>query len=426
MGAFGVNIIGVTLTTWLLYFYSPPLDSGRPIYLPITLIGILMTIANLWDSFIDPFIGQYNDNMRTRWGRRRVFMAIGWPVSAICLILIFSPPKTESIIFMALYFFIVRILFFTGESMGSVPYDSMIAEFTKDPDERVVLSSLKQIIGLGGVLASSVIAGLLFDSRGASFMAAVMAAIGAVCIVMAILSTKERYTVEKPSIGVVEGVILSFKNKQFILIALVNIFINTIYGMLVANLPYFVTLIAGGKNDDVSLYLGIMVIGMILSGFFWMWFSRKVPNKRIADISMVGMAVALAVMFFAGQLSFIPTQIFSLTCLVFVGIFLMGFYVIIYTIMGSVVDYDEMLNKERREGVFYGNFSLALSIGVSVSTIILPQIYNLFGYSLQNPLGVRIAFLVMGAFSFLGFLTFRWFKVKDTPAETRKVFQIPE
>jgi hypothetical protein len=28
----GLNILGITISTWLLYFYAPPPDSGRPTY----------------------------------------------------------------------------------------------------------------------------------------------------------------------------------------------------------------------------------------------------------------------------------------------------------------------------------------------------------------------------------------------------------
>ncbi len=31
----GLNILAITVSTWLLYFYSPPPDSGRHIYLPV-------------------------------------------------------------------------------------------------------------------------------------------------------------------------------------------------------------------------------------------------------------------------------------------------------------------------------------------------------------------------------------------------------
>ena len=87
----GLNIMGITVGTWLLYFYAPPADSGRTAYLPITLVGVLMTVSSLWDAVIDPFIGHWSDTLRGRWGRRRPFLIFAAPVAAVALLLIWLP-----------------------------------------------------------------------------------------------------------------------------------------------------------------------------------------------------------------------------------------------------------------------------------------------------------------------------------------------
>jgi GPH family glycoside/pentoside/hexuronide:cation symporter len=43
----GLNIMSITVSTWILYFYAPPPDSGRIQYLPAALVGILLT-GGLW------------------------------------------------------------------------------------------------------------------------------------------------------------------------------------------------------------------------------------------------------------------------------------------------------------------------------------------------------------------------------------------
>jgi Na+/melibiose symporter-like transporter len=60
MASAGLNILAVTIDTWLLYFYAPPPDSGRPQYLPLALIGVLLMFASIWDAAIDPFIGHWS------------------------------------------------------------------------------------------------------------------------------------------------------------------------------------------------------------------------------------------------------------------------------------------------------------------------------------------------------------------------------
>jgi hypothetical protein len=50
----GLNIMSITVSPWILYFYAPPPDSGRIQYLPAALVGILLTVGSLWDAVIDP------------------------------------------------------------------------------------------------------------------------------------------------------------------------------------------------------------------------------------------------------------------------------------------------------------------------------------------------------------------------------------
>lgn len=87
----GLNIVSLTVGTWLLYFYAPPPDSGRIQYLPVTLVGVLLIVTSLWDAIIDPFIGHWSDTTRSRWGRRRPFLMYGAPVMALALAALILP-----------------------------------------------------------------------------------------------------------------------------------------------------------------------------------------------------------------------------------------------------------------------------------------------------------------------------------------------
>jgi Na+/melibiose symporter-like transporter len=103
-----------------------------------------------------------------------------------------------------------------------------------------------------------------------------------------------------------------------------------------------------------------------------------------------------------------------------VGASLGGYLILIYAMMGNVVDYDEMLTQRRREAIYYGTFSFAIGLGTSVGTLILPLLLENFGYTQANPLGVRLAFPVMAVFIFVGYFLFQKYRIGDTPEETRK------
>ena len=78
----GLNIMAISVCTWIVYFYSPPPDY-RDIFLPITLVGVRMTITPLWDAIINPMIGHFSDITRSRWGRRQLFFLFVTTLTAI-------------------------------------------------------------------------------------------------------------------------------------------------------------------------------------------------------------------------------------------------------------------------------------------------------------------------------------------------------
>ena len=87
----GLNIVSLTAGTWLPYFCALPPDSGRIQYLPVTLVGVVLTVTSLWDAIIDPIIGHWSDTTRSRWGKRRPFLMFGAPAMALALAALILP-----------------------------------------------------------------------------------------------------------------------------------------------------------------------------------------------------------------------------------------------------------------------------------------------------------------------------------------------
>jgi len=78
--AFGVKDHG--FNALLMLFYN------QVVGLPAAWVGSAIMIAMIADALFDPLLGQYSDNVRTRWGRRHPFMyAAALPIAASYLLL---------------------------------------------------------------------------------------------------------------------------------------------------------------------------------------------------------------------------------------------------------------------------------------------------------------------------------------------------
>jgi GPH family glycoside/pentoside/hexuronide:cation symporter len=130
---------------------------------------------------------------------------------------------------------------------------------------------------------------------------------------------------------------------------------------------------------------------------------------------MIGLALVFSLTFTVGLLPGIPVMTHALLMLALIGPFLGGYFVLVFAMMGSVVDYDEILTLRRREAIYYGTFSLAVGVGPTLAALLLPFIFEHYGYTATNPLGVRVAFLVTGLLALLGSLAFIGYRLGDTP-----------
>jgi GPH family glycoside/pentoside/hexuronide:cation symporter len=420
----GLNILGITISTWLLYFYAPPPDSGRPTYLPAVTMGILLLVATFWDAVIDPFIGHYSDTLRSRWGRRRPFLIFASPFILLGAIFLWTPPSVTNYAVNAVYFMLVILIYHTSYSLVGIPYDASMPEMAPETHARLGLSYWKSLFGIIGVLVGSLVAAPLFESIGAVAMGAVVGGVGVTTIYITLLGLRETDRPVGEPMNALDGLRATFQNKQFLILFFSTLAVHIAYQMVLANFPYFVTLVLGQREGDVGIYQGVLIIFIALTGPVWTWLNRKYSQRALLNASMLLLGFIFALGFLIGAIDGATIAIQAYIFVALVGAALGGYLILIYAMMGNVVDYDEMLTNRRREAIYYGTFSFAIGLGTSVGTLILPLLLENFGYTRANPLGVRLAFPVMAVFIFAGYFIFQKYRIGDTLEETRKNLDI--
>ena len=416
----GLNILAITISTWLLYFYAPPPDSGRSIYMPALTMGILLLVATFWDAAIDPFIGHYSDTLRSRWGRRRPFLIFASPFILLGAILLWTPPSPTNYALNAVYFMVIILIYHTSYSLVGIPYDASLPEMAPETHTRLVLSYWKGFFGIVGVLVGSLVAAPLFESIGAVAMGAVVGGVGIVTIYITLLGLRETDRPLGEPMAAIEGLKATFQNKQFLILFFSTLSVHIAYQMVLANFPYFVTLVLRQTEGDVGIYQGVLILFIALTGPVWTWLNRKVSQRDLLNASMLLLGIIFALGFLIGVIDSASLAIQAYIFVALIGTALGGYLILIYAMMGNVVDYDEMLTHRRREAIYYGTFSFAIGLGTSVGTLVLPLLFENFGYTQANPLGVRLAFPVMAIFVFIGLLLFQKYRIGDTLEETRK------
>ena len=416
------NIMAITVSTWLMFTYAPPPDSGRPNLVPLAIIGILMAVGSIVNAVIDPFLGHWTDTRRGKLGRRRPFILVFLPLSVLALILIWTPPDQYASTANIIYFLVITVAFYGTQSAWQIPYDAALPEMADDPKDRVTLAAWKSVFALVGVLVGALASGILYNSafgpRGMGIVVGIAALIGGV---LTLLGLREKNSEElgKP-LPVAKSLMATFKNRQFLHLFLAILFVQSAYGMLVVNLPYFVTQVLGMSSDFVSIVMGVVILVMAFAAIFWNRIGRKRLNRKVWQTATIILGVIYAAGFLIGSIPGTPATVMTFAIFMALGFMLAGSSMLPYAMMGSVADYDEIKTKTRREAMYYGAFSLAVEGGPAIAVLLLPILYQNFGYSLANPMGIRLAFLVMGLLVMIGLFFFRNYKLGDTPEEVKQ------
>lgn len=134
----------------LLFYYN------QIVGLPAPMVSLALAISLFVDAFWDPFIGQFSDNLRTKWGRRHPLMYAAAVPVAISFVFLFHPPEglsdQETFAYMLTMVLLVRL--FT--SFYEVPSAALGPELAPDYHDRTITLSFRYVFGvLGGATATS-------------------------------------------------------------------------------------------------------------------------------------------------------------------------------------------------------------------------------------------------------------------------------
>ncbi|MBN1883249.1 MAG: MFS transporter [Deltaproteobacteria bacterium] len=423
-GSISLNFVEGVLFTWIMYFLAPPEESGNIAYIPIIWTGIILTAGRVFDAITDPLIGNFSDNFQSRWGRRKPFIIFGTPVMIIAFIFLWTPPvegvSNLNIIYLAVIF-TIYFLFYTA--IG-IPYDALLAEIALTSDDRVKLTSWKLVYAIIGFLLVALIAPGLYQNMGPFKMALVVGAIGLVTMYMCLPGVKElprEFSQADVKMSVWDSLKNTFGNKQFLAFGLAIIALYMCYEVLLVVIPYFVTVVLQREEAFVMYLQAEFILCMVASIPLWMWLAKKYSKRTLLRAISIALSPLFAIIFFVGAVPGVSviTQAFVLFPLV--SIPLGGFMILVYAMMGDVVDYDQMKTGKRREAMYYGVFGFSRKVGFALSTIILPLLFKNFGYGVGNDLGIRLVWIMLGITSLIGFFILFGYKLGDSPEETKKI-----
>jgi sugar (glycoside-pentoside-hexuronide) transporter len=381
LGDHTVNVSLSSLTFFFVYFLTD-VAGLRP-----ALAGLVPLVGRVVDAFTDPLMGRLSDVTRWRRGRRRPYFLIGMlPFGAFFAALWWDVPWQSPTTRFA-YYAAAYVLYSCAVTVLSVPYLALIPEMASSYQERTSVNTYRAALAIAGTLLAVTTMRPLADAFGGG--AGGFAAAGAVFGVW--LSAPwllvHAVTFERPArgraapAGFLDGVRSLARHPAYRSLTGLYLLGRIALDLTSAMFLYYFTHWLR-RPDDFELVMGIFLVAVVLALPIWLAVSRRTDKRTI---------------FLLGAASWVGAQAFLLAVdpawprwsLVFVAALAGAGYaaadMIPWSMLGEVVDEDELRTGQRREGMYFGFFTFLRKLGGASAVAIALFALDLAGFAKDRP-----------------------------------------
>ncbi len=274
---FAVYLAVIPVALYLPLFYS------RDMGLSITDIGLLLMVARISDVVTDPLIGALSDRTRTRFGRRRPWMAAGTPLMMVAAYQLFAPSGEVT----NAYLFIWSVLLWLGWTMINIPYYAWGAELSDDVDERTRITGWRQAFGFTGNISVLLIPVLSAQMFGYGAVASeALTIIGGMALVLLPLlvgitlwKLPERVLIEVKPQPMLRNLNLMMRNGSFMVLFIGFTLMSLGTTMIGTLFMLFTTFAMDLERQAQPILLAYFVLNIV--GLpFWVWLSHRIGKRE--------------------------------------------------------------------------------------------------------------------------------------------------
>lgn len=414
-GCLGQNVVNLAVVTWVIYFFAPPRGTGVAL-VSMGLVGFIMGVGRVIDVLTDPLIGYWSDNASFRSGRRRPFILWGAPLLALSFFLLWMPPVRGESFVNGVWLFVFLNGYFIFLTITGVPYRSVIPDIAPTSRDRLDVSMWMAAFGSVGALIAAGATGPIIQAFGYLPMGAVLGAVVFVSFWLALKGVVEKPRSEedlRTHLSVFGAIKETLRNREFLAFGAAILTFQVGFQMFMIVVPYFVKVILRRPEAQVAILQGSFVLVMIAALPLWVWIGGRLGKRRGQLLTLLLVAILFPLFFIVGFIPLVDSFLQSLIYFCLVAVPISGLYVFPNALVGDITDYDELVTKKRREAMYYGGFGFLEKSAWAVSAFLIGFILEVFGYSVENPLGIRLVGPIVGVIALLGFFAFRSYRLPD-------------
>ena len=381
-GDFTVNTVLVSLNIVYVFYFLTEVAGLRP-----ELAGAVQFLGRMVDAFTDPAMGRISDRVRWKWGRRRPFFLLAAIPFGVSYSLLWVTPS-DSQLTMFVYYTLWYALLSVSMTVLSVPYLALQPEMATGYDARTSLNTYRNVGSLAGTFAAVVTLRPVANAfgggpEGYAWAGVVYGVLITLPWLAVYAATWERpdFQTRQTEMSFREGLRVLLRHATFRKLTgfyiCGRISMDVVGAMLIV---YFTHVI--GRTGDFELTMGLFILSVTISLPVWL---RIAPHFEKSTLFIVG-SVWWAASF--GLIGVAQPDWPRWVLLMIAPLGGIGYAVVDlmpWSMLGEVVDEDDLATGERREGIYNGFFMFLRKVGGTVAVLLLGTVLGAMGLERGEP-----------------------------------------
>ncbi len=390
-------MLNVPLAAYLPPFYA------QKVGLSLGTIGLIFMAARIWDVITDPLMGALTDRTRSRWGRRRPWIAASAPLLIVSLWGLFFPPAGAGITWLVLTLFAVM----AANTMLAIAHTAWSADISSGYHERSRVQAAVLIVTIAGSLAAMLLPALL-EGRSddpvtlrAHLLGGLVIALIIPTLGLSLLAGREPPPAqdEAPAGNPFVAIAVALRRQPFLAKLLLADFVQGVSGGVLGGMSYYLALAKGVGERSSLLILCFYLAGIVVVPA-WIKVSYRLGKRRTIGFSSL-LSIGLIVPVVAAPAGNLPLlcgafAVFGTT--MGVWMFLMK------SIVADRIEIEERACGAPRAGMIFALFVLTQKMGnalaVGVSYVALAATGYVAGAKLETGQTLAILAMVAGSVIF--------------------------
>ncbi|MBB3890509.1 Na+/melibiose symporter-like transporter [Phenylobacterium haematophilum] len=373
---------GLPLAVYLPPYYAQELGLG------LGAVGLIFMLSRVWDAATDPLVGVLSDRTRSRFGRRKPWIAAGAPLFTLSTAAIFAPGLFGVERPGAAWLSVWLAVFYVGWTMIQIPVSAWAGQLAAQYHERSRVQTYFQVATAGGLLLVLVLPAVL-DQLGAraglpadpglkvAAMGGFILATFVPTLIAALALVKEPPAPPPSSVRSTLRRDLALAARDPLLRKVLTSDFAVTLGQLIRSslFVFFVSAYMGRPDLAAGLFLLQFVFG-VFAGPIWLRIGYRLGKHRAAIAGeLVQVAINLALLFI------VPSALPLLVGLTIAqGLAQGSGNLMLRSMVADIADKQRLESGEDRIGLLFSIFSLTGKAATAVAVGVALPLVGLLGF----------------------------------------------